>query len=309
MTLPSRPFRLPFTLRSFIARLVLITAGTLLGAAAVVVFLEPFAIAPSGISGIAVIMSITLGTPIGLVILLGNIPIQLYAYRALGGWKTIAWTVYVVVLYSVALEVMKPLFPVAGISDDVLLNALFGGAIGGIGSGLVYRGGATFGGTSTLARIFQDRFGLPLSNTYLYTNLLTVALAGLVLGWAGALYALVTLVIEGAMSDYVLEGPSVIRTAVIITNQPRQVADGIIYELERGVTSWQVTGMYKEEARTLLYVTVSRFQVETLRRIVAAVDPQAFIVIGQGHVAYGYGFKPVKPPALLNPDGGDGNQT
>ncbi|HEX2620333.1 MAG TPA: YitT family protein [Phototrophicaceae bacterium] len=297
MSVPT-PVTLPFNLRSFMFRFILITAGTLIGSFAVVVFMAPFNIAPAGVTGVAVIMNIKLGTPIGLIVLLGNIPIQYFAYRMLGGWKIIAWTIYVLVLYAVAVDFLKPIFPVDGVSDDVLLNAIFGGIIGGIGSGLVYRAGANFGGTSTLAQVFQRMNGLPLSTTYLYANLLSVGLAGIVLGWQGALYAMVALALEGATSDYVLEGPSVIRTAVIITDYPREVADGILYQMKRGVTSWQATGMFTGQTRTILYVTVARFQIGTLRDIVATIDPGAFIVIGQGHVAFGEGFKPVAPSRL-----------
>ncbi len=283
-----------FLNRAALSKFILMTAGALVGAFAVIVFLAPFDIAPSGISGIAVIMHNLFGTPIGLVILIGNIPIQVAAYRLLGGIRVVAWTVYVVLLYSIAIDVLQ--IRVDAINDDLLLNALFGGIIGGIGSGLIYRAGGTFGGTSTLARIFQEKLGLPLSNTYLYTNILTVVLAGLVFGWAGALYAVVTLAVEGAVSDYLLEGPSVIRTGVVITDHPREVADAILYGLGRGVTSWTATGMFTGQTRHILYVTVARFQINALREVVAAADPGAFLVIGQGHVAYGHGFRSITPP-------------
>ena len=153
--------------------------------------------------------------------------------------------------------------------------------------------GGTAGGTSTLARIFQDKFGLPLSTTYLYTNLIVVAAAGLVFGWEGALYAIVALWVEGVTSDYLLEGPSVIRTCVIITNKPQEVSKAIFLQLGRGVTSWQATGMYTGEERSILYVAVGRSQVQELRRVIATTDPEAFFVVGQGQTAYGEGFKPV----------------
>jgi uncharacterized membrane-anchored protein YitT (DUF2179 family) len=276
--------------------LISMTVGALIGAMAVVVFLEPFDIAPSGVSGIAVIINhLFEQAPIGVLILLGNIPIQYMAYRMLGGWKVVAWTVYVLIVYTLAIDVFAPLFPTEGVSDDVLLNALFGGIIGGVGSGLVYRVGGTFGGTSTLARILQEKWGQPLSSTYLYTNILTVALAGMVFGWEGALYATIALAVEGAISDYVLEGPSVIRTAMIVTDHPREVADAILYGIGRGVTGWTATGMFTGTERNILFVTVARFQINSLRQVVTQTDPAAFIVIGQGHVAYGYGFKSVKP--------------
>lgn len=283
------PFSIP--VRLLVLRLLMLTVAALIGAMSVVVFLAPFDVAPSGISGLAVILNITVGTPIGLLTLLGNIPIQYLAYRMLGGWRIVAGTVWVLLVYSLGIDLFAQMFPTNGVSDNVLLNALFGGIIGGVGSGLAFRAGATFGGTSTLARILQERYGTPLSSTYLYTNLFTVGVAGLVLGWEGALYATVALALDGAVSDYVLEGPSVIRTAVIITDHPRPVADVILTQMGRGVTAWEVTGMFTEQKRTLLYVTVSRPQINEVRQLVTAVDPQAFIVIGQGHVAYGHGFR------------------
>lgn len=271
-------------------RYILLTIGALLGAVGVTVFYTPANIAPSGISGIGVILNHLIGTPVGLVILLGNIPVQLLALRMLGGWRVVARTVYVVVIYSVAIDQLNLYFPTMAISDDNLLNAIFGGILGGIGGGLTYRAGGTFGGTSTLARILQNRLGTPLGSTYLYTDTFVVLLAGLVFGWPGALYAIITIFVDGTTADYVLEGPSRIRTATIITNKPDAVANVLLHELERGVTAWPGQGMYTHEERTILFVTISRQEVSDLRHLVFSADPDAFLVIGQGHTAYGEGF-------------------
>lgn len=281
-----------FNWRATAGRLVLLTAGTLIGAAAVNLFFEPYSIAPSGVSGLAVILNYGINTPIGLVILLGNIPIQLLALRTLGGWQVVARTVYVVALYALAIDLTAPLFPQQGITEDRLLAALFGGILGGIAGGLIYRAGGTFGGTSTLARILQKRLGTPLNNTYLYTDTAVVLLAGAVFGWEGALYAVVAIFVDGTLADYVLDGPSTIRTATIITDHPDAVAQAVIAQLGRGVTLWQGTGMYTGLPRAVLFVTVLRPQVGELRALVFAADAQAFIVIGQGHTAYGEGFSP-----------------
>lgn len=98
------------------------------------------------------------------------------------------------------------------------------------------------------------------------------------------------LFVAGATTDYVLEGPSVVRTCVIITNQPQVVADAVMKGMGRGVTGWQATGMYTQQPRHVLYVTVARSQVTDLLRTVQAADPHAFMVVGQGHTAYGRGF-------------------
>lgn len=277
--------------RVYAWNIILLTIGTVVNALSVIVFLVPFDIAPGGVSGIAVILNHLLNTPIGLMVLLGNIPILFLAHRMLGGWQVIAGTVFVVLLYSAALDVIPRLAQIEIVSEDRFLNALFGGIIGGVSGGLIYRAGATLGGTSTLARILQQKYGIPLSSSALYTDLGVYGLAGLVFGWEAALYAIVVLFVAAAASDYVLEGPSVIRTAFIITDHPQEVAHEVIAGLGRGVTAWDGTGMFTDQPHTVLFITVSRPQVNRLRRLVLEVDPAAFIVVGQGHVAYGKGFR------------------
>jgi len=273
--------------------IILLTAGAIIGAVQMVVFMIPAEVVPGGVSSIALILNDLIGTPVGLVILLANIPIHIIAYRMMGGWRVVAGTVYVVAVYSVATDLL-PVWGVEAVSDDRLLNALFGGAVGGIASGLVYRGGATYGGTSTLARIIQNRTGTPMSSTLLYTESALIALAGVVFGWEAALYAVIAMVVYGLSTDYVLEGPSVIRTAMIVTEYPRQVSDAVIRDMNRTVTAWNARGMYTDQERCVLYVTVSRSEANQLRELGFAIAPHAFLVIGQGHAAYGEGFRQPK---------------
>jgi uncharacterized membrane-anchored protein YitT (DUF2179 family) len=278
-----------------IVNALLILVGALISAVGVIVFQVPFNIAAGGVSGLAIIANHLAGggLPVGLLVLVGNIPIQLLAFRLLGGWRSLAATVFAVAAYSVFIDVLTPLLAGQTLSADVFLNAVYAGIIGGIGGGLVFRGAGTLGGTSTLGRILQARYGIPLSSSALYTDTLVVALAGVVFGWEGALYAVIALFIGGAVSDYVLEGPSVIRTATIITDYPESVAQAIIQEMGRGVTSWQGKGMFTHQPRGVLFVTVGRQQVGQLRRAVFAIDPMAFLVIGHGHTAYGHGFREI----------------
>lgn len=286
----AQPAAIQTAWRTQIWRWVLLTVGSLLGGFAVHLFYAPADVAPSGVSGLGVILNSLIGAPIGLVVLVGNIPIQLLAVRMLGGWRVVARTVYVIVIYSLTIELSAGYFPPEGITEDRLLSAIFGGIMGGIAGGMIYRAGATFGGTSTIARILQKRMGTAFSTTYLYTDTLIVLAAGLVFGWPGALYAIVTLFVDGTTADYVLEGPSNIRTATIITNQPEAVSAVLMNQLGRGVTGWDGHGMYTGKERSILFVTVNRPEITTLRQLVFEVDPNAFLVIGQGHTAYGEGF-------------------
>jgi uncharacterized membrane-anchored protein YitT (DUF2179 family) len=285
------PIVIPLSWATIINRITLNTIGVLLGALSVVLFFAPAEIAPVGLSGISVILNITFGTPIGVVFIILNIPVLYIAYRMLGGLQAVIWTLYVVILYSLAVDILIPYFPEEGITNDGLLNAVFAGTLSGMGGGLILRGNGTYGGTGTIARILQIRYGLPLSTTSLYSNLAVVGMAGAFLGWEAAMFSLVALIIEGNTTDYMLEGPSVIRTVTIITNHPWNVSSVILYQMQRGVSGWEVTGMYTGEKRHMLFVTISRPQVNWLQQLVLEVDPAAFIVIGQGHTAIGGGFK------------------
>lgn len=276
---------------------VMLVVAATIEAASVNIFFAPFQIAPGGVSGVAVILNhLDARLPIGLLILLGNIPIQIYGYRMLGGWRIVVRTVVYIVLYSLLVEFLKPYTANVQVGANVLLNAIFGGILGGISGGLVLRAGGTQGGTATLGRILQQKFGLPLSSSSLYTEALVIMLAGLVFGWEGALYAIIALFVNGATADYVLEGPSVIRTATIITDKPDAISERVLDEMGRGVTSWEGKGMFTDQAHTVLFITISRSQVGSLQRLVHQADPYAFMVVGQGHVAYGEGFRRVKSP-------------
>ncbi len=277
-------------------RWFLMIAGSIISAIGVIVFMTPFDIAPTGITGVAVILNIVAGLPIGVMNFVLNIPIMIWAARMLGGWRVVAWTLVFIVIFSVSLDSLSQFFPEKGVSDEVLLNAIFGGIIGGVGGAMVIRAGGTTGGVATLGRVLQEKYGFPLSSTYLYANVLVILLIGAVLGWEGALFAMVAIGVEGAVTDYVLEGPSVIRVAMVITDYPQEVSQIILHQLRRGVTSWTAKGMYTGRERHILYVTVSRFQIDAFRMLVHSVDPEAFLVIAQGHVAYGEGFKKTIPP-------------
>ena len=275
-----------------ISQYVMMTVGVFIGAISVLVFMIPVDIMPTGATGVGVLTNHFVGTPIGLTIFVVNIPIQILAYFMLpGGWRGLLRTLYVLAAYSICFDWLVPYLPTDGVSDVPMLNALFGGVLSGVSTGIVFRHGGSFGGSSTLARIIQLRTGIPMSTTYLYIDFVIVCAAGLTFGWEPALFALVTLFISGVATDYVMEGPSVIRTAIIITDEPEEVADAIMEILHRGVTGWGVEGMYSGSKHTMLFVSMARSQVRELNNIVLTVDPKAFVVISQGHIAYGEGFK------------------
>ncbi len=272
------------------------TLGSIFGALSILLFILPAGQVTGGVTGITLILKELFGLPVGLMTILINIPIMYLGYKMLpGGWKMIGGTIYNVVLYSVAIDILAPFVSTTEVTNDPLLSAIFGGILMGLSSGFVFRTGATFASTSVIALIMQRKTGLAMSNTILYTDVLIISAGGLIFGWEIVLYALIFLFAMGISTDYILEGPSVVRTVTIVTTKPNQVANAIMSQMARGVTYWEGTGMYTGSPRSILFVTVSRAQMGEIKQIVVDADEYAFLVIGQGHTAYGGGFRPVRP--------------
>jgi uncharacterized membrane-anchored protein YitT (DUF2179 family) len=274
---------------------LLIALGALLQALALRLFLIPAHLASGGISGLAQIINYYTGWPVGLMILIGNIPLFFLGWRFLGGRRFAMRTAFAVAAVSFLTDFLALFLPESGLTSDMVLNVLYGGIISGIGYGLVYRGQATSGGSDILARMLNSWKGISISQSYLLTDALIMFLAGLSFSWENALYALVMLYISGIAAEVTMEGANVVRTAVIITNQPDPVVREILESMERGVTILEGKGGYTGLERTILYCVVTRSEIAQIKALVKEADPQAFIVIGQAHEVLGEGFRPLQP--------------
>lgn len=274
----------------------LIVVGSLIQAVALRIFLVPAKLASGGVSGIAQIIHHYTDWPIGVMVLIGNIPLFLLGWRFLGGRRFAVRTALAIVAYSLAVDLLLllPFFPKNGLTDDIFLNSLYGAVVSGIGYGLVYRARGTSGGSDILARILNHWRGVPMTQSYLMVDSVVILAAGFAFGWKEALYAIVTLYVSGLAAETVLEGGSTVRTAMIVTAKPREIADAILVELERGVTTLSGTGAYTGEERPVLYCVVSRAEIAQIKAIVQETDPRAFMVVGVAHEALGEGFKELK---------------
>jgi uncharacterized membrane-anchored protein YitT (DUF2179 family) len=272
---------------------LLITIGTFLQAFAIRMFLVPGHLVSGGIGGLAQLINFYTSFPIGVMILIGNIPLLIIGWRHLGGRRFAIRTAYAVITVSFFTDFLVLLLPAQGVSSDLVLNTLYGGVIIGIGYGLVYRGQGTSGGTDILVRIITNWRSIPISQSYLITDSVIILLGGLTYSWPNALYSIIMLFISGIAAEITTEGPNVTRTAFIITSNPVQVSQSILVDLERGVTAINATGVYTGSERTMLYCVITRSEVNILKSLVHEADPNAFIVIGQAHEVLGEGFKPL----------------
>lgn len=269
-----------------------ILLGAALQALALRVFLVPANLASGGVSGLAQIINHYTDWPIGLMVFLGNVPLFVVGWRFLGGPRFAFRTAAAVILFSVIADIQLDFLPQQGLTDDLVLNALYGGVVSGIGFGFVYRGRGTSGGSDILARILSHWRGIPVSQSYLATDALIMFLAGLSFSWENSLYALVSLYISGIAAETISQGSNVIRTAMIVTSNPELLKESIFSHLGRGVTVMSGLGGYTGEERTILYCVLTRAEVPRLKAIVSEGDSQVFMVIGQAHEALGEGFLP-----------------
>ena len=268
-----------------------ILIGALLQALAMRLFLVPGQMVSGGISGGAQIINHFTNWPIGLMVFIGNVPLFFLGWRFLGGARFALRTAVSVTTFSILTDLLVIFIPAKGVTDDLVLNCLYGGILLGVGLGLVYRGQGTSGGSDILGRILNSKFGISISQAYLITDTIVVLAGGIAFDWRHALYGLAVIYVSGLAAEAVSEGSSIFRTAMIVSNFPKEVADKIMSVLERGVTVLSGTGAYTGAERPVLYCVITKSEVNQLKELVQEADPAAFMVIGHAHEALGEGFR------------------
>jgi len=271
------------------------TAGILMTAWALDAFLIPNKIAAGGVSGLATVLyywirnNFGLTVPVGIQMLVFNGILLVIAWR-FRGVAYLAKTLYGAVALSVAVDLMAALTPqLAG--DDMLLAALYGGAIAGLGMGLVFKAGGNTGGTDIVAQLLSRRLPFGVGQIMLVVDAGVTVLAFLQFGPELALYGVVAIFVSTMAIDLVLEGISVEKAVWIISDAADQIGASVTQEMGRGATRLEATGVWTGEKRGTLLVVLARNELDDLKAIVAAHDPTAMVVISNVHEAIGEGFK------------------
>jgi len=272
----------------------LLILGALVQAFAMRLFLVPGLLVSGGISGAAQIINHFISFPIGVMVFVGNIPLFVLGWRYLGGYRFAIRTAVAVAAFALFTDLLVLFLPASGVTNDNVLNSLFGGVLLGVGLGIVYRGQGTSGGSDILGRILNHRLGISISQAYLITDTIVVLAGGFAFSWEKALYGMVVIYVSGIAAEMISEGSSIFRTVIIITTETERVTKAILDVLERGVTILSGTGGYTNTDRPVLYCVVTRSEVNQLKQLVKETDPKAFMVIGVAHEALGEGFRPFK---------------
>ncbi|NLV91836.1 MAG: YitT family protein [Firmicutes bacterium] len=261
--------------------------GVFLTALALDWFLIPNKIAAGGVSGLATVIYHVFHLPVGVTMLAINIPLFLLAWRVLGrtfGLRSLVGTVALSVFVDLLEGYLHPL------TGDPLLAAIYGGALAGLGMGLTIRYGGSTGGTDLAAMVAHRLLHTSVGMSLLVIDGLVILLAGLVFNAELALYALLSILITTKAIDLIQEGQVFGKAAYIISSHPEEIANAVLSELDRGVTGLKGVGKYTGKPREVLFVIVSRHEIQRLKEIVRRYDPQAFIVITDAHEVLGEGF-------------------
>jgi uncharacterized membrane-anchored protein YitT (DUF2179 family) len=271
------------------------TVGALLVAIAVRVFLVPNNVLTGGLTGAAQLLNTYIGTPVGAVVLVLNLPLLALGFRRLGGFVFGVRTLYTIVVMALAIDLLAPY--ARPVTADPLLYSLYGGLLDGIGLGLILRARGTAGGTDIIARLIETRFGVAPGRTLLTFDALLFSVALLSYGPEKSLYALLVAFVSSRAVDFVLSAGRGARQALIITEQPERITQTVLGDLDRGVTVLEGVGGYTGAPRAVLLCVVARPEVGALKAAVYAADPHAFVIIGEADEVIGEGFRAHPRPA------------
>ena len=258
-------------------KLVVIAVASIIYAVGISLFLDPNNLAPGGVTGISVILNRMTGAPTGTIYFLINIPIVI-----LGIWK-----------FGFQFMGKTAFAGMGAFTDDPILAALFGSVLMATGIGLIFRTGATTGGTDIIIKIIRQHFPY-LKTGFLFqcTDVIIVAISGLVFKNVNtALYALIAVLINGKALDYVLYGGDEAKMVYIITSKPNEIGKQIMNEIESGVTYLHGTGGWTGDEKKVIFCVVRRTQGPQVEELVKELDPQAFMIVTSANEIYGEGYK------------------
>ena len=266
--------------------------GCLIAGASFSFLTFPNSIVSGGLTGIAQILNLLTGLPVGVMIIVMNIPLFFVAWKQFG-LRFIIYSLIGMVGSSMAIDFFS-LFHIT-LTDDILLAAVYGGLLKGLGYGLIFTAGGTSGGTDILSRLLRRK--------YAYIQLGTIGLvldAVVVLAFAiifkrsdAAMYTIITMFVSSRVVNLLLYGTANSSVCYIITVHPHTIAQRIGVSLRRGATILRGEGAYSGEERDVVLCAVKRHQIPALKKLVSEVDGHAFVIVTQSHEVFGKNFQDI----------------
>ena len=263
----------------------MLTLAGIINAIGITFFLAPVKLYDSGISGTSMLLSQITPLNLSVFLLLLNIPLFLYGYKKQGKLFTV-YAIYTIAIYSITAWLITDILPIdvnfasplAG--TDLLLCALFGGVISGIGSGFAIRFGGAMDGVEVMAVIFAKRIGISVGTFVMIYNIGLYIICGIIIeSWILPLYSIVTYAAALKTVDFIVEGFDRAKCAMIVTTEADEVCKALTEAFETGITKVEAIGGYSNSPKTMVYFVVNRFQVVKMKEIVHDIDPKGYIII------------------------------
>lgn len=282
-----KPF-LSFLKQIHVKNILLLTLAGIVNAFGITMFLNPVNLYDSGISGTSMLLD-QLVAPVSLSVflLVLNIPLFLYGLKRQGALFTL-YAIYTVAIYSLFAFLITDVFPIDVsfasplAKQDLLLCALFGGLISGVGSGLAIRGGGAMDGIEIMSVIFAKRIGISVGSFVMVYNILLYIVCGVMKqDWILPLYSIVAYGAGVKTIDFVVEGFDRSKCAIIITVKPTEVCEALSEAFQSGPTRLEARGGYSNAPKAMVYFIVNRFQVTRMKELVHDIDPTAYITISE----------------------------
>lgn len=265
----------------------MLTVAGIINAFGVTVFLAPVNLFDSGISGTSMLLDLITPTylSLSLFLIILNIPLFLYGLKKQGDAFTV-YAIFTVAVYSISAWIINDVIPIDVSTSspltgtDLLLSAIFGGCISGIGSGLAIRFGGAMDGIEVMAVIFAKRLGITVGTFVMIYNTLLYVVCGLVTSsWILPLYSIIAYAVGLKAVDFIVDGLDRAKCAMIVTTYPDEICSALSKEFECGMTRVQAIGGYSKESKTIVYFVVNRFQVTKMKGIIHGIDKAAYITI------------------------------
>lgn len=280
----------------FMRDLPAIMLGCAIAAFATDVFMIPNGLAAGGLTGLATIIAelgrrAGISLPVGIQTIVMNALLLLVVVRS-GGLKYVVQTVTGFVLFGFFTDLFAP-FVLHLQHEDIMLSALWGGIVSGIGYGLVFRCGANTGGSDTIGQIIARKSSLPVGATVMAIDVAVCAMSAPVFSVANALYAALSMVLMGYVVDMVVDGGNTQRAAFIISDHFEDIEHDILHAMDRGCTRLMAQGSWTKKDRPVLFFVLSRREISIIKTIVYEHDADAMLIITDVNEAIGYGFKSV----------------
>lgn len=274
-----------------VKRLLIITFGLIIMAVGLHWFLFPANLASGGLSGFALLLNaVAPWISIGVIMLIGNIVLFVLAFLLIGP-EFGGYTIYSSLMLSAIIGLLERFFPVSGpLVDDIILNLFFGTLIPAIGMGIIFHQNSSTGGTDILAKILSRKTTLDIGKALLVVDFFIVLGAISIFGLRLGLYAMLGVIMNAFVIDYVITGFHSRIYITIISERWEAINRYIIEEKDRGTTIYMAEGGWKQDPKRVIHTITSKREYFDIRRFVKSVDPDAFVSIHFEHEVFGEGF-------------------